>query len=139
MARHLVRSDVSGSQALPGGRGKTLGGKDGKGLGIARGKTAKRHRCDTRFLFNRDILRDNIQGITRPDIRRLARRGGVKRVSAHIYDEVRQVLRAHLERVLRDVCAVVETCGRKTVCTSDVVFTLQRMGRTLYGFGDPER
>ncbi|KAI7270664.1 hypothetical protein KC345_g7387 [Hortaea werneckii] len=130
MARYLVRSDVSGSQALPGGRGKTLGGKGGKGLGIARGKTAKRHR---------KILRDNIQGITKPDIRRLARRGGVKRVSAQIYDEVRQVLRAHLERVLGDVCAVVETCGRKTVCTSDVVFTLQRMGRTLYGFGDPER
>ncbi|KAI7139715.1 hypothetical protein KC324_g16309, partial [Hortaea werneckii] len=106
MARQLVRSDVSGSQALPSDRGKTLGGKGGKGLGIARGKTAKRHR---------KVLRDNIQGITRPDIRRLARRGGVKRVSAHIYDDVRQVLRAHLEQVLRDVCAVVETCGRKTV------------------------
>ena len=55
MARHLVRSDVSGSQALPGGRGKTLGGKGGKGLGIARGKTAKRHRYDTLFLFNKDV------------------------------------------------------------------------------------
>lgn len=53
------------------------------------------------YSFARKILRDNIQGITRPDIRRLARRGGVKRVSAHIYDEVRQVLRAHLERVSR--------------------------------------
>jgi histone H3/H4 len=27
-------------------------------------------------------LRDNIQGITKPAIRRLARRGGVKRISA---------------------------------------------------------
>nr|GFD60310.1 histone H4 [Tanacetum cinerariifolium] len=34
---------------------------------------AKRHR---------KILRDNIQGITKPAIRRLARRGGVKRISA---------------------------------------------------------
>ena len=33
---------------------------------------AKRHR---------KILRDNIQGITKPAIRRLARRGGVKRIS----------------------------------------------------------
>lgn len=109
MPRQLVRSDVSGSQALPSGRGKTLGGKGGKGLGIARGKTARRHRYGVLFSpieqgytthsLARKILRDNIQGITRPDIRRLARRGGVKRVSAHIYDEVRQVLRAHLERV----------------------------------------
>lgn len=49
MARHLVRSDVSGSQALSSGRGKTLGGKGGKGLGIARGKTAKRHRYGVLF------------------------------------------------------------------------------------------
>lgn len=47
-----------------------LGGKGGKGLGKG---GAKRHR---------KILRDNIQGITKPAIRRLARRGGVKRISA---------------------------------------------------------
>ena len=48
---------------------KTSGGKGGKGLGKG---GAKRHR---------KILRDNIQGITKPAIRRLARRGGVKRES----------------------------------------------------------
>lgn len=50
-------------------------GKGGKGLGKG---GAKRHR---------KILRDNIQGITKPAIRRLARRGGVKRISAMIYEE----------------------------------------------------
>ena len=44
-------------------------GKGGKGLGKG---GAKRHR---------KVLRDNIQGITKPAIRRLARRGGVKRIS----------------------------------------------------------
>ena len=34
------------------------------------------------------MLRDNIQGITKPAIRRLARRGGVKRISGLIYEEV---------------------------------------------------
>ena len=48
-------------------------GKGGKGLGKG---GAKRHR---------KILRDNIQGITKPAIRRLARRGGVKRISASMY------------------------------------------------------
>ena len=41
----------------------------GKGLGKG---GAKRHR---------KVLRDNIQGITKPVIRRLARRSGVKRIS----------------------------------------------------------
>ena len=46
------------------------------------------------------ILRDNIQGITKPAIRRLARRGGVKRISAMIYEETRGVLKSFV-RYLR--------------------------------------
>jgi histone H4 len=33
-------------------------------------------------------MNENIQGITKPAIRRMARRGGVKRLSGLIYDEV---------------------------------------------------
>ncbi|CAM9131231.1 unnamed protein product [Lampetra planeri] len=79
-------------------------GKGGKGLGKG---GAKRHR---------KVLRDNIQGITKPAIRRLARRGGVKRISGLIYEETRG-------------------CSRKTVTAMDVVYALKRQGRTLYGFG----
>ncbi|KAL3074847.1 hypothetical protein niasHS_014292 [Heterodera schachtii] len=50
----------------------------------------------------RDVLRDNIQGITKPAIRRLARRGGVKRISGLIYEETRSVLKVFLENVIRD-------------------------------------
>ena len=60
-------------------------GKGGKGLGKG---GAKRHR---------KILRDNIQGITKPAIRRLARRGGVKRISGLIYEETRGVLKVFLK------------------------------------------
>jgi hypothetical protein len=42
---------------------------------------------------HRKVLRDNIQGITKPAIRRLARRGGVKRISGLIYEETRGVLK----------------------------------------------
>ncbi|PPD92101.1 hypothetical protein GOBAR_DD10928 [Gossypium barbadense] len=59
-------------------------GKGGKGLGKG---GAKRHR---------KVLRDNIQGITKPAIRRLARRGGVKRISGLIYEETRGVLKIFL-------------------------------------------
>ncbi|OAA81177.1 Histone-fold protein [Akanthomyces lecanii RCEF 1005] len=64
---------------------------------------------------SRKIVKDAVYGVTRPAIRRLARRGGVKRMSATIYEETRKVLKDHL---------------------TEVLYALQKMGRTLYGF-DP--
>ncbi|POW10557.1 hypothetical protein PSHT_06061 [Puccinia striiformis] len=81
------------------------------------------------------ILRDNIQGITKPAIRRLARRGGVKRISGLIYEETRGVLKIFLENVIRDSVTYTEHAKRKTVTSLDVVYALKRQGRTLYGFG----
>ena len=65
------------------GKGKSAGGKSG----------AKRFE-------SRKALRDSILGITKPAIRRLARRGGVKRISSYIYEETRSVLRSFLENVI---------------------------------------
>ena len=84
---------------------------------------------------HRKVLRDNIQGITKPAIRRLARRGGVKRISGYIYDEVRGVLKAFLQNVLRDSAVYTEHARRSTVTAMDVVYALKRQGKTLYGFG----
>ncbi|KAK7301827.1 hypothetical protein RJT34_12703 [Clitoria ternatea] len=95
-------------------------GKGGKGLGKG---GAKRHR---------KVLRDNIQGITKPAIRRLARRGGVKRISGLIYEETRGVLKIFLENVIRDAVTYTEHARRKTVTAMDVVYALKRQGRTLY-------
>jgi histone H4 len=103
------------------GRGK--GDKSSKSQGMT---GAKRHR---------KVLRDNIQGITKPAIRRLARRGGVKRISGLIYEETRGVLKVFLEHVLRDAITYCEHARRKTVTAMDVVYALKRQGRTLYGFG----
>ncbi|XP_058081613.1 histone H4-like [Magnolia sinica] len=97
-------------------------GKGGKGLGKG---GAKRHR---------KVLRDNIQGITKPAIRRLARCGGVKRISGLIYEETRGVLKIFLENVIRNAVTYTEHARRKTVTAMDVVCALKRQGRTLYGF-----
>ena len=98
-------------------------GKGGKGLGKG---GAKRHR---------KVLRDNIQGITKPAIRRLARRGGVKRISGLMYEETRGVLKTFLENVVKDAVTFTEHARRKTVTALDVVYALKRQGKTLYGFG----
>lgn len=101
-------------------------GKGGKGLGKSGSSGNIRHR---------KVLRDNIQGITKPAIRRLARRGGVKRISAAIYPEIRSVLKTFLENVIRDSVTYTEHAKRKTVTAMDVVYALKRQGRTIYGFG----
>jgi histone H4 len=88
-------------------------GKGGKGLGKG---GAKRHR---------KVLRDNIQGITKPAIRRLARRGGVKRISGLIYEETRGVLKVFLENVIRDSVTYTEHARRKTVTAMDVVYAVR--------------
>ncbi|XP_077551097.1 histone H4-like [Haemaphysalis longicornis] len=81
------------------------------------------------------VLRDNIQGVTKPAIRRLARRGGVKHISGLIYEETRGVLKVFLENVIRDAVTYTEHAKRKTVTAMHVVYALKRQGRSLYGFG----
>jgi histone H3/H4 len=94
----------------------------GKGLGMG---GAKRHR---------KVIRN--QGISKGSIRRLARRGGVKRISGLMYDEAQLVLKDFLENVIRDATTYTDHSRRKTVTAMDVVYALKRQGRTLYGFGN---
>lgn len=108
---------------------KGAGAGKGKGGGKGYGKVgAKRHQMKKQ-------IRETILGVTKPAIRRLARRGGVKRISALIYDEARNVLKGFLENVIRDSVTYCEHAKRKTVTALDVVYALKRQGRTLYGFG----
>ncbi|KAG6299474.1 Histone H4 [Claviceps aff. purpurea] len=117
-----VASSIPRDNAPPSSGGK------GKGKKLA-GKTvlgrAKRHR---------KILRDTVQGITKPAIRRLARRGGVKRISANIYPETRTALKERLEAILRLCVMYVEYRQAKTVTVHDVVCALRRFGKPIYGF-----
>jgi histone H4 len=75
---------------------------------------------------NKKVLRDSILGITKPAIRRMARRGGVKRISGLIYEESRTVLKNFLENVVRDAVTYTEHARRKTVTDLDVVYALKR-------------
>lgn len=97
-------------------------GKGAAGLGKG---GAQRHR---------KVIRDSIQGITKPAIRRLARRGGIKRISGLIYEETRAILKSFLENTLRDAVSYTEHAKRKTVTAMDVVYALKRRSLTLYGF-----
>lgn len=98
-------------------------GKGGKGL--ATGTGAKRHR---------KLSRDNIKGITVPAMKRLARRGGVKRIAKSSYEQIRERLKEFLGKVVHNAVTVSEYSKRKTVTAKDVVFALKKLNRPLYGF-----
>lgn len=114
-------------------------------------------------------LSSHLQGITKPVIRRLARRGGVKRISGLVYEETRGVLKVFLENIIRDAVTYAEHGRRKLLQVPhsmlgvhnlqpkgkidhpdylllhpnpqamDVVYALKRSGKTLYGFGGPKK
>jgi histone H4 len=97
----------------------------GKTSGAAKGSSTKRQK---------KVLRENVKGISKGAIRRLARRGGVKRISSEVYEEVRKTLKGFLEGVVRDATAYTEHAKRKTVTALDVVNALRKRGKLIYGF-----
>ncbi len=108
------------------GMGKSIGkgGKGGKGGKIGAKRHAKSHR---------NIV-DNTPSCA--SIRRMARKGGVARMSKLIYEEVRGIEARFLENVLIDAMAYTRHARRKTVSTTDIVYALKRQGITLYGLNN---
>ena len=87
-----------------------------------------------RFPHFRRVLCDNLQGISKACIRKLARWGGVKRISKGIYEETRGVLKVFLENIIKDATTYTAYAQRKTVTATDIILSLKKNGRTLYGF-----
>jgi histone H4 len=73
-----------------------------------------------------------------PSLRRLARRGGVKRITAPCFDAVRVALSEFLRRILGDCAVLVEYKRRFTITLPDVLLALKRQGHTLYGWPGEE-
>ncbi|KAF8137875.1 hypothetical protein K438DRAFT_1638921, partial [Mycena galopus ATCC 62051] len=76
-----------------------------------------------------------IAGIgNKPTIKRLARRGGVKRMAGFMNEETRGYMIPYVQRLLADVVLHTTHDYRTTVTAKDVVRALRRNGRNLYGF-----
>ena len=99
------------------------GGKGGKGIGKV---GIKRNQKKS----NKSI----IEGITKPAIRRLARRAGIKRIASTVYPESRTMLENFITSVVQGAIIYTQHQNKKTVSAMDVVRSLKRHGRTLYGY-----
>ena len=74
-----------------------------------------------------------INNITKGDIRRIARRGGVRRLSTGIYPCARDILLSWVQDVVKDSMVFMEHAKRTTVFASDVIYALKRKGQNMYG------
>ena len=102
----------------------------GKGKGVKLPNKAKSIGIGKR---HRKFYHDN--KISKAAVRRLARRGGVKRISGLVYDETNEMLKVFLKSIIEDAVVYAEHSRRKTLTHKDVIYALKRQGKTLYGFG----
>ena len=73
--------------------------------------------------------------ITSGAIRRLARRGGIKRIAMASNVAVRDYIDDFLNRVVRDSLTYTEHRKARTITAMDVVYALKKNGRVIYGYG----
>ncbi|MES2875531.1 MAG: histone-like protein [Bacteroidota bacterium] len=95
------------------------------------------HALQTRDSIPRRLHRvglRNIDRISKGSLKRMARRGGVKRMSDSCIPVIRNKLKEYLQAVLKDAVILVDHAKRKTVTVEDVVRAVRRQGKTLYGF-----
>ena len=110
---------LNGQQIILGGSGR---GKGGKGLGKG---GAKRHR---------KLLEDQMpKALTKPALRRLCRRGGIKRISGLFYEEIRIKGKLFLQQILKDAISYCQHAKRKTLTAEDVKYSFKKNGRPIYG------
>jgi histone H2A len=84
---------------------------------------------------HRRVLRDNIQGITKHHINRLAARSGCVKVSQLIYEEIRGVTKVFLESILSDTIRFAEHERSVIISPEHVLSAAERQGRTFWGTG----
>lgn len=117
----------TGSENKKKGSGKKVFGKKGFGK-----KGSGKNGEQTGPLRFRRTQKENILGITKPAIRRLARRGGVKRMSALVYDQARNTIRDKLTTVLEKAIVYTEAARRRTVSLPDIKHGLAVIGQKIY-------
>lgn len=85
---------------------------------------------------HKKLINDNIQGITKPAIKRLAHRGGVKFIASLVYEEIRGILKIFLESVIRQFTTITEHVHLNTITKKNVLMALGLHYKPLMMGGD---
>ena len=86
---------------------------------------------------HRKIIRDSIQGITKPGIARICQRAGIVRIGGTVYEEFRGVMKVYVDSLMKDIVAITLHDKRRTVMESDLEAALQIRGIYLGAAENP--
>jgi histone H4 len=76
------------------------------------------------------------RALTPPAVRRLARRGGIKRIAALSNSETREVLVEYLKKILQHATTLADYQKHKTITVQDIIKSIQvATGKAYYGNG----
>ena len=78
---------------------------------------------------NKLVLRDNITGITKPLLVRLARKAGINAMNGMMYEHMRQLIKYFTINTLRDVVSRVDKENRNTIKSEDIRATFVEMDK----------
>lgn len=98
------------------------------GKGTIGNKAAGSGRQGLKRFSRKTSLLDGSGALNRPSLRRLARRAGVKRINAGVYDEAPAALRGWLRRTIQDAAVYAEYGRRLTITLNDILLALKRNG-----------
>jgi histone H4 len=108
------------------GKGGSLGGKGGF-LPVQRKGLSKPNRM-------KKVLRDNLRGIAKARLNRLAARAGVKRVSGLLWEELRALLKRKLTEVISAAITLSEHEKKRRITVEHIVRAFEVSGVQLFGY-----
>ena len=98
-----------------------------------RGKNSKIGKKPKHMVRSAKDIKEGV--ISNGSIRRLARRGGVKRIAMATHQHIRDYVDDFMLNIVRDALTFCEHRRCVTISAMDVVYALKRNGRVLYGYG----
>jgi histone H4 len=78
-------------------------------------------------------ISDLLEGITKPSLRKLARRAGIKRISSTFYPAGRNLLNHNLTELLYNAITFAGCADRKTIQRDDILNAALTLKRVLVG------
>lgn len=81
---------------------------------------------------HRKILRDNIQGLTKPAMRRLCHKAGVGRISGLVYEELRGITKVRTEEIVRDAITLTKYQQKKVIGDDEMLAAISKFENLAY-------
>lgn len=101
-------------------------GKSGKISGKGGKIAAKRHK--------KPNSSESMTNISKPSLRRLARRAGIKRLSADTLAPMQQIATSYLTTILQKATSYADHAKRKTITVNDIIYSLKDSNVQMMGF-----